>query len=182
MRKFVAGVGVATALMVGGLLGVAPAVASTYNFSYSGDGVSGSGTFTTSGASSPYDVTGISGTSNGAAITGLSSYAGADNLLYFPASYNDPTSPPSFLVDFAGIAWTVAGDAWGIANDGHGGYNIDQFSINPAGNCCGVDLINFDVSETPLPSTWTMLIAAFVGFGFLAHRSAKKGSAALAAA
>jgi hypothetical protein len=38
------------------------------------------------------------------------------------------------------------------------------------------------VSATPLPSTWTMLIAAFAGFGFLAYRGTKKSSAALAAA
>jgi hypothetical protein len=35
---------------------------------------------------------------------------------------------------------------------------------------------------TPLPSTWTMLIAGFLGLGFLAYRGSKKGSAALAAA
>jgi hypothetical protein len=35
---------------------------------------------------------------------------------------------------------------------------------------------------TPLPSTWTMLIAGFVGLGFLAYRGTKKNTAALAAA
>jgi hypothetical protein len=38
------------------------------------------------------------------------------------------------------------------------------------------------ISETPLPSTWTMLIAGFVGLGFFAYRGTKKNSAALAAA
>jgi hypothetical protein len=38
------------------------------------------------------------------------------------------------------------------------------------------------VSATPLPSTWTMLIAGFVGFGFLTYRGTKKSSPALAAA
>jgi hypothetical protein len=36
--------------------------------------------------------------------------------------------------------------------------------------------------ETPLPSTWTMLIGGFVGFGFLAYRGTKKRFAAVAAA
>ncbi len=36
--------------------------------------------------------------------------------------------------------------------------------------------------STPLPSTWTMLIAGFVGLGFFASRGTKKSSAALAAA
>jgi hypothetical protein len=38
------------------------------------------------------------------------------------------------------------------------------------------------VSATPLPSTWTMLIAGFVGLGFFAYSGTKKGCAAIAAA
>lgn len=38
------------------------------------------------------------------------------------------------------------------------------------------------VLGTPLPSTWTMLIAGFIGLGFFANRGSKKDSAALAAA
>jgi hypothetical protein len=41
---------------------------------------------------------------------------------------------------------------------------------------------NIDASATPLPSTWLMLLSGFVGFGFLAYRGAKRGSAAIAAA
>ncbi len=37
-------------------------------------------------------------------------------------------------------------------------------------------------APTPLPSTWTMLIAGFAGLGFFAFRGTKKSSAALAAA
>jgi hypothetical protein len=37
------------------------------------------------------------------------------------------------------------------------------------------------ISATPLPSTWTMLIAGFVGLGFFAYRGSKKNAAALAA-
>jgi hypothetical protein len=39
----------------------------------------------------------------------------------------------------------------------------------------------FNIAATPLPSTWTMLIAGFVGLGFLAYRGTKKGSAGFAA-
>jgi len=38
------------------------------------------------------------------------------------------------------------------------------------------------VAATPLPSTWTMLIAGFIALGFFAYRGTKKGSAAIAAA
>jgi hypothetical protein len=37
------------------------------------------------------------------------------------------------------------------------------------------------VTATPLPSTWTMLIAGFVGLGFFAYRGSKKNSATIAA-
>ncbi len=36
-------------------------------------------------------------------------------------------------------------------------------------------------SETPLPSTWLMLLGGFIGLGFFAYRGTKKGGAALAA-
>jgi HpiC1 cyclase len=51
-------------------------------------------------------------------------------------------------------------------------------------NVAGVqgDFDNVRLTATPLPSTWTMLIAGFVGLGFFAYRGTKKGSAAIAAA
>jgi PEP-CTERM motif-containing protein len=42
--------------------------------------------------------------------------------------------------------------------------------------------ITYTVNATPLPSTWTMLIAGFAGFGFLAYRGSRKNAAALSAA
>jgi hypothetical protein len=41
---------------------------------------------------------------------------------------------------------------------------------------------NVSVTTTPLPSTWTMLIAGFVGLGFIAYRGKKNRCAAIAAA
>jgi hypothetical protein len=43
-------------------------------------------------------------------------------------------------------------------------------------------LDNVVVSSTPLPSTWTMLVAGFFGIGFFAYRGTKKNSASVAAA
>jgi len=37
-------------------------------------------------------------------------------------------------------------------------------------------------SETPLPSTWLMLLSGFVGLGFISYRGTKKNSAAPSAA
>ncbi len=44
------------------------------------------------------------------------------------------------------------------------------------------DFTTATATATPLPSTWTMLIAGFAVCGFFAYRGSKKGSAALAAA
>jgi hypothetical protein len=46
-----------------------------------------------------------------------------------------------------------------------------------------MESIGYDpVTATPLPSTWTLLIAGFVGLGFFAYRGSKKNAAALSAA
>jgi choice-of-anchor C domain-containing protein len=52
----------------------------------------------------------------------------------------------------------------------NGGIVLDDVVVSP------------NVAATPLPSTWTMLIAGFVGLGFFAYRGAKNNPAALAAA
>jgi hypothetical protein len=52
------------------------------------------------------------------------------------------------------------------------GAESDSYSVGYSGSV--------SVSTTPLPSTWTMLIAGFVGLGFFAYRGSKKGAAALA--
>jgi hypothetical protein len=43
-------------------------------------------------------------------------------------------------------------------------------------------LDDVSLTATPLPSTWTMLIAGFLGLGFVAYRGAKKNASALATA
>jgi hypothetical protein len=119
----------------------ASAHALEFDFSYSsGSGtgaVSGSGEFITGSAGSPYTVTNVTGLANGVTITGVSSYAGADNLLYEPGSH---------FVDFSGISFTTAnGDAWGIGWTGFD-YGIAEYFKDPFGYCCGVNPINFTVT------------------------------------
>jgi hypothetical protein len=41
---------------------------------------------------------------------------------------------------------------------------------------------DYNVSSTPLPSSWTMMLIGLSGLGFVAYRRTKKGSAAIAAA
>ena len=44
------------------------------------------------------------------------------------------------------------------------------------------DHTGFFVTPTPLPSTWTMLIAGLAGLGFFAYHGTKKNGAVLSAA
>ncbi len=74
---------------------------------------------------------------------------------------------PYYNTNATGFATTLD-DIW---NDS-GPYGIDHYY--GAGN--------FEAFATPLPSTWTMLIAGFLGLGFLAYRGRKRDSAALTAA
>jgi hypothetical protein len=46
----------------------------------------------------------------------------------------------------------------------------------------GFEVADISVSATPLPSTWMMLLAGFVGLGFFAYRGTKNSAAALTAA
>jgi hypothetical protein len=125
---------------------VASAHALVFDFSYSGGSgsgaVSGSGTFTTGSTGSPYTVTGVTGVANGFTITGLSSYASADQLLYDPASH---------YVDFSGISFSTSNkilginDAWGIGWTGSS-YGIAELFKDAIGYCCGTNPISFTVT------------------------------------
>jgi choice-of-anchor C domain-containing protein len=57
-------------------------------------------------------------------------------------------------------------------------YVVPGYGPTPYGPVIG----GVDVSATPLPSTWSMLVIGFAGLGFFACRGNRKGSAAIAAA
>ncbi len=74
---------VASALGLSSLGMTTAALAEEWAFTYSGDGVSASGTFTTAGAAlTAEDILGISGLRNGLAITGLVPVGEDANFLY----------------------------------------------------------------------------------------------------
>jgi hypothetical protein len=180
----------AAALVTCGILSLAatamPARASsvTYDWSLTGPAASlggvpppGSGTITATVSASGGDaVTAITGTIGGNSITGLTSFDGSDNLL-FPGG----TAP----LDTKGVAFATAsgltvdifsffaegsppsGNAFGELASGSGrGFGVGTFSLSP-------------VAGTPLPASWTLMIAGLFGFGFIAFRGAKKCAAGL---
>ena len=136
MRKF----GMLFAALVAAVVSGA-ANAAVFDFTYTnGSDTFGSGQFFTSDTSSPFTIINVTGTETylgvSGIITGISNYAGADNLLYFPGS---PT-----LVDFGGISFTASvpvsittpsgTDAFGIGFTNTGVYGITQQSSIQAAN------------------------------------------------
>jgi hypothetical protein len=175
----------AATVFVGAILALATVVTPTaasadvYTFSYAGTLSShtfGFGQFTTAGSISPSQIIAISGfevfDSVADTITGLSPYAVADNLLFFP---NAP------YTSFGGISFHTAS---------HGDFNLFQdvggpfilSSVQNAGGFPdGLNPINLQiaaVAAVPEPSTWAMMILGFLGLGLFGYRKSSKGSGA----
>ena len=116
-------------LLFAGAVGVtlvlpgASANATVFDWSYSGGGVSASGTLdATDAGGGVYDVTSITGVRDGVSIAGLTSYAGSDNLVYNPGPYVD--YPGLAYTDSSGFAYNVYYDT-SLTNSyecGHVGY------------------------------------------------------------
>ena len=185
--------------------------AATYNINGTFDGFAVNLDITTSNildAVSGYDITGLTGTiASFGAVTlwpnpsqpnpytiphsdpntgpqsGGADLNGLDNVWY-------PTAP--YLLNGVGFLTTgyatgknFAGALWGTG-PGYYGIWVGDGS-NVAGE--GIDVAGYGgpgdpatVTATPLPSTFTMLMAGFVALGFLAYRGSRKNPAAIAAA
>lgn len=157
-----------------GLLAFSPAAnAALFEFSYSADGYSGDGEFTATLVSpSVYDITNITGTANGSAITGTSLYAGADNVLYYPAT-------GSTYVDFNGISFSTAVNSYNIYTPDGSSYGVLDYVSNPVGYPTSV-VASFTVTAVPEASTWALMLLGFAGLGLGAYRKNRRISADVA--
>lgn len=156
------------------------AQATTFLWSFTGPGVSGGGSLeATFQSGSTYLITSISGTANGQTISGLTGYAGAGQLIFYP-------QPANVVTD-------VNGFAFGVGN-GSTSYNIyeDYGNIDPSSPYyCGaapycivgpgdtvnggagdpvVALTTLTLTAVPEPSTWAMLLVGFAGLGYAGMR------------
>jgi hypothetical protein len=149
------------------------------DWSYTGVGISGSGTFTAAFLNSnnggTFQVTHMTGTADGMAIVEvlpLGGYSSNDNLLFPNASAE---------LDFAGLAFTVTdGQAFNLYFDTNstGQFNCGQVgycllgpgSVGTEGSTDATAAITFAASAVPEPSTWAMMILGFLGLGWIAHR------------
>ena len=133
--------------------------AAQYNWTYGGDGHhSGSGTLTTTGATSPFTITGISGNFDSNSIVFLQDAGdccgntGNNNLLY---------SPPSTLLDRGGLAFeTSAGTPFQIFFNVNG-YSVED--INEVITFGGTFTATLQAAPgpTPVPEPSSLGIVAF---------------------
>lgn len=147
--------------------------ADTFSFSFTGFSFNGAGTITATkeGNTNVYDVTGITGTSNGQTITGLlgiGTFDNNDNKLYDPGNFFGTLD-----FDQQGISYTI-GTGGNVSEvnlaEGSGIFFLNEFAdLNAPGRGNDkLEQINFEVtkisSTSPVPEPGTL---ALLGTGIL---------------
>jgi PEP-CTERM motif len=136
-----------------------------WNWSYSGAGVSASGTFTTNDAPDAagfYQIVGITGTDNGATITGL-------QPMGTPIPGNEPYAVDN-LVGAVEPRLTAHGFGFSLtngdyANPFYNGSNYYEYlSVPPYKNGAGPERpVSFSAAIVPEPSAASLTLAGLVG-------------------
>ncbi len=168
----------AVAALFAGSLGAAQATTLSYDFSFTGPGISGEGVLTTSGTTDPaapfgdgYDILGIDGTVNGDPILAVVGSTGlpvlsADGFfiydnVYYPANVN---SPADAYFDIDGLLFKTAVDEYNLYYDG------DYIDYAYDGNGTVVSFVDSPVvvngpvlnSSVPEPGTLVLFGAALI--------------------
>ena len=142
----------------------------------------------------------ITGTANGQTVTGPSTYAGDDNIIYFSPSAPSNFDPanPYYFVDLDGIAFiTSTGDTYNIyeGTDGqlppyncgdaspycligpgvYGGDGVGNPTSDPIVALTDFSLVQ--VTTTPLPATLPLFAAGLAGLALLGWRRKWKAPA-----
>ncbi|MBW0006807.1 MAG: PEPxxWA-CTERM sorting domain-containing protein [Sphingomonas sp.] len=136
----------------------APAPAGTYQFDINNGSIFALGSVTTDSAG---HATSIYGLVNGTdPITGLSTYAGADNNLYSTGAW----------VTFGGLSFSSMslGD-FNFYNSGQGYYGFLSSRKDTNGFADGV-VATAHVAAVPEPTTWAMMMLGFAAVGGVMRR------------
>jgi hypothetical protein len=141
-------------------LAASAAEAKSWDFSFTSTGPdTASGTFTTTNTGPTYTVTDITGTIDGSTITGLSSYAGADQLLFMPG-------PPNF--DVGGISFSALdGISYNLTDFPDGSNRITNSVYDPpgVGTPEPFQLTSLTITAVPESATWLMMVMGVAAIG-----------------
>jgi hypothetical protein len=135
--------------------------ADVFDFTITSANGDATGQFTATGGPSSFSVTGVTGTvvpitGPDVAITGLSAYGGANNILFEPAPF----------VDRAGTAFVAGGLDYNIFENSPGIYGFCVSSVNPTcegGDADSAPVAQFSLtpagpSAVPEPATWALML------------------------
>jgi hypothetical protein len=141
-------------------------------------------------AGQEYEVTSISGWVIDPTLGQIAS--GIPGNPNYPADSTSPSGffyydqglfqlPASPQVTNPGLLFFAYGEEWNIFNNNAPDPGGDLL-YSQGGATQDFGTFTATLAQTPLPSTWTMLIAGFIGLGFFAYRGSKKRGTAMAAA
>jgi MYXO-CTERM domain-containing protein len=150
--------------------------------SFSGSGISSALDLSYTSGASPYTVTGVTGTVEigSTTITGLTTYAGDDQKVYYPSSSSVG------YVDFLGISVSFgSGDALNLFAFSPTSYGVLLKDQNSSGDPYNGPYYGVTVTDAapavsaPEVSTWAMMLLGFLGLGFVATRRRRTPISAL---
>jgi hypothetical protein len=155
----------------------------TYDFTLSFNGTSG--VFPVTGSGIIIANAGAGGQAiqeislNGSSFEAPTSYAGADNLLFYNTNGTS-------LLDSNGLSFVDGSQSinlWGFNSPGTSQATGNAYAETISGiGFAGVGTFTMTIAAAvPEPSTWAMMIIGFCGLGFMAYRRKQNGSALSAA-
>jgi hypothetical protein len=151
------------------------AQATVFDWSYAGAGISAAGVLdATNIGGNVYQITSLSGERNGVAITAISTFAGGDELVYYPASDLYSTGQTS-SVDYPGFAYVAGGIDYNAYFDPY----FDDYYYCGAVGLCEVNSVDETMATgnavpldyfvltvgVPEPSTWGLMLTGLGGLG-----------------
>ena len=165
----------AAAMSLSLAIGAGHASAETFDFSFlSAGGDVGAGSLVTSSYGAQQTVTGVTGTIDGSAITGLSNYASADEQLFLKAASYFSVSGISFS--------SAANISYNLTDFPDGANRITNSGVDPNGFGTPTPsaLTSLTISAVPEPGVWAMMLMGVALMGASLRFTRKRGLAALA--